>query len=435
LKPKLLFALIFFVPFSGRAQDLYFPPISGNDWETVLPESLNWCQDSIGSLCDFLGTNNTKAFILLKDGRIVLEKYFGSFDQSSNWYWASAGKTLTAFMVGMAQQQNYLSIADTSSTYLGQGWTSCSASQEKKITIRHQLTMTSGLDDGVPDHYCTLNTCMVYKADAGARWAYHNGPYTLLDGVIEAATGMTLNAYTAQNLKAPTGMTGLFVKSGHNNVFFSTARSMARFGLLILNKGNWNGNQIMTDTDYFYQMTRTSQTLNLAYGYLWWLNGTSTYMLPGSQFVFNGPVSPNAPADMIAALGKNGQFINVVPSQDIVWVRMGDAPDDSEVSFLLNDKIWQYLNVLECNPLGITDQPENTNISVFPNPASNKLSIKSEIPVTKIEFYTVQGQMIKAMEIHNKEADISLVETGTGMLFIRLHLLNGQIINRKLIRK
>jgi hypothetical protein len=43
--------------------------------------------------------------------------------------------------------------------------------------------------------------------------------------------------------------------------------------------------------------------------------------------------------------------------------------------------------------------------------------------------------MIKAMEIHNKEADISLVETGTGMLFIRLHLLNGQIINRKLIRK
>ena len=48
---------------------------------------------------------------------------------------------------------------------------------------------------------------------------------------------------------------------------------MARFGLLILNKGNWDGNQIMTDTNYFNQMLNSSQSLNESYGYLWWLNG------------------------------------------------------------------------------------------------------------------------------------------------------------------
>ncbi|MBM3430824.1 MAG: serine hydrolase, partial [Bacteroidetes bacterium] len=93
---------------------------------------------------------------------------------------------------------------------------------------------------------------------AGTRWAYHNGPYTLLGNVIENATGQTLNSYTTQKLKIPTGMTGTFYQVGYNNVFFSNARSMARFGSLILNKGNWNGNQIMTDTAYFNDMVNYS---------------------------------------------------------------------------------------------------------------------------------------------------------------------------------
>jgi CubicO group peptidase (beta-lactamase class C family) len=93
-------------------------------------------------------------------------------------------------MTGIAQQEGHLSISDTTSNYLGQGWTICTPQQEEKITIRHQLTMTSGLKDDVPDHYCTLDTCLIYQADAGARWAYHNGPYTLLDSVIEVATGL-----------------------------------------------------------------------------------------------------------------------------------------------------------------------------------------------------------------------------------------------------
>ena len=162
-------ALLIVLSFGSKAQSLYFPPLTGDEWETVAPSSLGWCDERIDSLYDLLEENNTKAFIVLKDGKIVLEKYFGTFVQDSAWYWASAGKSLTACLVGIAQQEGFLSIEDTTSSYLGEGWTACTSDQEEKITIRHQLTMTTGLDDQVPENYCTLDTCLIYKADAGTR--------------------------------------------------------------------------------------------------------------------------------------------------------------------------------------------------------------------------------------------------------------------------
>lgn len=86
-------------------------------------ESLGWCRDKVAPLYSFLETRNSKAFIVLKDGKIVIEKYFGKFTKDSLWYWASAGKTLTSFAVGLGQEDGYLKITDTSSKYLGKGWT------------------------------------------------------------------------------------------------------------------------------------------------------------------------------------------------------------------------------------------------------------------------------------------------------------------------
>ncbi len=103
------------------AQNIYFPPNTGNTWETVSPESLGWCTENIDTLYSFLEQKHSKAFIVLKDGRIVIEHYFGSFTQDSIWYWASAGKTLTAFLVGIAQEEGYFSIQDSTSEYLGDG--------------------------------------------------------------------------------------------------------------------------------------------------------------------------------------------------------------------------------------------------------------------------------------------------------------------------
>lgn len=417
------------------AQTIYFPPLTGNTWDTIAPETLGYCQPKVDSLYDFLEQNNSKAFILLKDGKIVLEKYFGTHTATTPWQWASAGKTITSFMTGIAQQEGYLSITDTTSSYLGQGWTNCTPQQEEKITIWNQLTMTSGLDDGVPDHFCTLDTCLNYLADAGTRWAYHNGPYTLLDGVIENATGQTLNAYTAQKLKIPTGMTGSFFTVGYNNVFFSNARSMARFGSLILNKGNWNGNQIMTDTAYFNDMISTSQNLNKSYGYLWWLNGKSSYMLPTLQTVFNGTINPNAPADMIAAIGSGGQFLNVVPSQNLVWLRMGDEPSSVNVPFLLNDAIWEYVNELTCTTSDIEEQTMSRGIELFPNPTTDEFHIRSEIPMLNYHLYSLEGKLILSQHLaHSNDANVNITELKSGSYFLAVKTTGGVFV-RKLIKK
>ena len=195
MKKTLLPILLFLAGFyqSSVAQSLYFPPLnSAAGWDTISPASFGWCADEIEALYDYLEQQDTKGFIVLKDGKIVLEKYFGNFTQDSLWYWASAGKTLTAFLVGKAQEESLLSLTDPTSAYLGAGWTTCTPEQEEKITIWNQLTMTSGLDDGVPENHCTLDTCLNYLADAGTRWAYHNAPYTLLDDVKQHCTLIVL---------------------------------------------------------------------------------------------------------------------------------------------------------------------------------------------------------------------------------------------------
>ena len=80
---KVLFATLFFISSQISNAQLYFPPISGNSWDTVSPANLGWCQDKIDTLLDFLETKNTKAFIVLKDGKIAIEKYYGTFTVDS----------------------------------------------------------------------------------------------------------------------------------------------------------------------------------------------------------------------------------------------------------------------------------------------------------------------------------------------------------------
>lgn len=374
--PLHLIILLLAAPLPSVAQVPYFPPVPNNGtWETLDPASLGWCPDRIDSLYSFLGGKNTKAFIVLKDGRIVLEHYFGTFTQDSLWYWASAGKTLKSTLVGIAQEEGYLDINAPTSTYLGTGWTSESPAQEQQITVRHQLTMTTGLDDGVVDPDCTDPSCMQYLAAAGTRWAYHNAPYTLLGDVVANATGQLFQIYFNQKLRNPIGMNGLWLPIGELELYFSNARSMARFGLLALNNMVWDTDTILHDTDFFHDATSPSQNLNRAYGYLWWLNGQSSFMLPQTQLVFPGELMPDAPPDMFCGLGKNNQLLNVVPSQGIVLVRLGNDPDPNtpSVSILLDNQIWQRMNDLDCNTW-ITEAGA-PSVQLSPNPCTDRLQI------------------------------------------------------------
>jgi len=333
--------------------EMYYPPITNSEWNTVTPESLDWNVSAINELYDFHSENNSRAFIVLKNGRIVIEKYWGknitntsSFDLNTNWYWASAGKSLTAFLIGLAQQEELIDIEKMTSEYLGENWTNLSLEKENLIKLKHQLTMTTGLDYNVLDLDCTDADCLDYKTDPGRQWYYHNAPYTLLEKVVSNTAGVTYNKFTDDRLEDKIGMAGTWIASGDNNVYWSTARSTARFGLLILNNGKWEDNQILTDTDYFNAMVNSSQNLNPSYGYLWWLNGKKAITYPGLSTSFNTSLAPNAPTDLFAAMGKNGQFIDIVPSESLVIIRFGESPDSSLVPVEFHDEMWQKLEAI-----------------------------------------------------------------------------------------
>jgi hypothetical protein len=216
-------------------------------------------------------------------------------------------------------------------------------------------------------------------------------------------------------------MTGAFFSVGYNNVFFSTARSMARFGSLILNKGNWNGNQIMTDTAYFNDMVNTSQNLNKSYGYLWWLNGKQSFMVPSLQTVFPAFMCPNAPADMISAIGSGGQFLNVVPSQNLVWLRMGDEPSNSNVPFLLNDDIWQYVNDLVCSTSSVEEEYFEPEIQFYPNPANEQLTVSvTGGSLGNVILYDQLGVKIKEINSNESSTTFTISGLAEGVYFIKI---------------
>lgn len=329
---------------STTTENLYFPPLTGTNWETKSITDLGWKQEAVQPLLDYLELKHSKSFMILVNGRIVMENYFNGHSATTNWYWASAGKTLTSTLSGIAEQEGFINTNNKVSDYIGTGWTSETLAKENLITCKNLLTMTSGIED-IANGDDVSPSSLTYKADAGTRWAYHN-IYVKLQDVIAQATGQSWANYFNTRLRDKIGMNGTWLPLENNIVYYSTTRSMARFGLLMLNKGKWENNTILNEA-FYNSATTTSQNINLSYGYLWWLNGKSSYHLPQSQLQLSGSIIPNGPNDMFMALGKNDQKIYVIPSKKMVVIRMGDAADN--VNLALSDfdnTLWQKINAL-----------------------------------------------------------------------------------------
>lgn len=328
----------------NHTETAYFPPLTGTSWETKSITSLGWKQDAVQPLLEYLTLKNSKSFIILVNGRIVIENYFNGHSATANWYWASAGKTLTATLTGIAEQEGVLNINNKVSDYIGTSWTSLPLAKENLITNKHLLTMTSGLED-IDNADAIDPASLTYKADAGSRWAYHN-VYVKLQDVVAKASNQSWVNYFNSRLRDKIGMDGAWFQSGNNSVYASTTRSMARFGLLIANKGKWENSTILNE-NYFNAATNSSQNINLSYGYLWWLNGKNSFHLPQSQLQFSGSIIPSAPNDMFMALGKNDQKIYVIPSKNMVVIRMGDAADNVNLALSDFDNVlWQKITAL-----------------------------------------------------------------------------------------
>jgi len=242
-----------------------------------------------------------------------------------------------AVLTGMAQERGFLQIDDAVSEYVGAGWSQASPQQEAAISIRHLLSMSSG-----------LATDFSFAHAPETAWLYNTPVYHELMRVLIAATGMDRDALTTKWITEPLGMkysswTDRPWASSDIAVGLSTtARELARFGLMIQAGGQWAGETIVQDSAFLEAMLSPSQALNPSYGYLWWLNGQDFSLATNAQAQRrSGEMVDSAPRDMVAMQGALDRKLYLVPSLNLVITRLGSNGAADGSSF--NDAFWEAL--------------------------------------------------------------------------------------------
>ncbi len=320
-------------PESGASEKLYWP---GDQWESVAAAQAGMDGKKLDAAAKYALSRHSTSFLVLRHGRILLEVYGEGGGPKVSRKIASATKSMTSILVGMALDAGKFEGLDQTVAEFLPSWRD---TPKAKITLLHLLAMSSGLDPkSLPRGWLqtdqfTHNATMTLTAAPGTVWSYNTSAYHMLFRLLEKSTGQSLEEWSAERLFGPLGMehAGWNKRPSPDGVinYFNvacSARDLARFGLFVLRGGTWHGKRLIS-SDFFKAATSSSQEMNPAYGYLFWLNARKGHAAGGGKvdYRFKG-----APRDLIACLGKNGQHIISIPSQDLVIVRQGESPRDPE---------------------------------------------------------------------------------------------------------
>ncbi|HYH16106.1 MAG TPA: serine hydrolase, partial [Flavisolibacter sp.] len=273
----------------------------------------------------------TRSVLVVYDGKIVGEQYAPGFDKNTVMLGWSMSKSLTSALIGVLVKAGKLSVDAPAPVPEWKG------TDKEGITLKHLLQQTSGLD--FEEDYANpseVTNMLFKKGDMAAYTAqlplkhkpgtffyYSSGNTNILSRIIRHTVGEAsyaafpyqalfhkLNMYSA--LLEPDA-SGTFIGSSYS---YATARDFARFGLLYLNNGVWNGEQILPAQWVQQSISPSIADPRKQYGYQFWLNGLSDDN--PSQRVY-----PDVPADMFYAAGYGGQNIYIIPSKKLVVVRTG----------------------------------------------------------------------------------------------------------------
>jgi CubicO group peptidase (beta-lactamase class C family) len=308
-----------------------------------------WDQAALQNTLAYAQRQRSSAVVVVDHGEVIAECYWSVSTDAGSQYayflWgktetgapiediASLQKSIVSLLVGIALDQKLLDLDAPVSAYLNAGWSNAPVEEESAIMIRHLLSMTSG-----------LTPALGYQAPAGTVWNYNTLAYSKLVSVLEAVTGDDVGELTKRWLTDPLGMAATawrprpWVTPGMDANplgIYTTASDLVRLGELMLAGGFWQGTRLVSE-DYIEAAVKPSQSLNPAYGFLWWLNGQPLPAKPETDQ--HSVLAPAAPADMFAAMGALGRKVYVVPSLALVVVRLGDNPDDD-----FNQKFWELL--------------------------------------------------------------------------------------------
>lgn len=291
--------------------------------------------DALQPLLDQALQDGATSLLVMRGDEVLAERYAPGWDPGRPREVASVAKSLVAVLIGMAIDDGFIRNLDQPAADFIPQW---AGDDRRGITLRHLMSMTSGLDDAglavrrVRGDQFALNAAAPLRVPPGTRWAYNTAACHLLFHILVRAAGETVEAYAERRLLGPLGMghtrwiTGMGQgATGPVANYYSaasTARDLARFGALVMGGGLSNG-RTLVKAGFIREMTAPSQPLNPSYGLLWWTNAEpgldATGLVRGHRF-------PRSPRETVAALGAGGQALMLVPSQDLAVVRQGDPP-------------------------------------------------------------------------------------------------------------
>ena len=321
-----------------------FPTVS---WAEASPQELGMDTSRLMDLERFFSFQLTTSLLVVRKGFLVWERYGGTTERDTQIEVHSVAKSITSAAIGIGASEGFFEPTQSAATFIDP-WKP--PDPRGAITIDHLLTMTSGLGWSLNEYiYIYLSRLGFIEDDLlargieqplehepGTHWCYNNLASMVLGRIISASTGMELRDFAQEKLFAPIGMdsvTWLTDAHGHTLSFmglYATARDLARFGYLYLNRGTWDGVEIVP-ADWVDTTTRTHSDLNPAYGRHWWVNGYAEswdhmdgqpdFHLPECGYYFGDIASPGT----YAALGAQGQMIVIVADLDLVMVRTGSS--------------------------------------------------------------------------------------------------------------
>ena len=281
----------------------------------------------------------TRSVIVIYKDKIIAEKYNTGFNKKSKILGWSMTKSLTATYFGVLQKQGKIDIMKPAPIA---EW---ATDERSRITINDLLHMNSGLE--WEEDYGKISdvTKMLFSAEDMTQsqidkplvgkpnntWNYSSGTTNLLSGILRKQFkthqdyldfwySSLLDKIGMNSALVETDMAGNFVGSSYG---WATTRDWAKFGLLYLHKGNWNGEQLFNESWSNYVATPTNSS-NGNYGAQFWLNASRKF--------------PDVPANMYYASGYQGQMVAIFPSQDLVVVRMG-LSEEFDFNGFLSDVI------------------------------------------------------------------------------------------------
>ena len=277
----------------------------------------------------------TRAVIVLYSGRLVAERYGAGFDAQTPLLGWSMTKSVIATLIGIQVLRGRL---DPDSPPPVPAW---GGDQRAAITLDHLLRMTSGLAFKERNGAFGDSTAMLFRSRSAAEyaarsplahppgsfWSYSSGTSNLLGAILRSSLpgdGSAYHRFPREALFDRIGMRSAVLETDAAGNFigssfcYATARDWARFGLLHAQDGVWRGERLLPEGWVDRVRRPTPPAPQGRYGAHWWLNAGT----PGAP---EDRPYPSLPADLFYASGYEGEFVVVLPSQDLVVVRLGQS--------------------------------------------------------------------------------------------------------------